>query len=76
MGWRFTKVRSIYTKSRLMKTNETKAQRFNVGALIAVRYNMSALELRTGFFRLLAKNPTYEKMALRAPERRREVIGA
>lgn len=60
----------------LSADDEAKADRFDVWALIAVRYNLRALGLRTECFRLAAEDPTYVKMVLLDLERHGEVVAA
>lgn len=52
------------------------AKRFDVWALIAVRYSLRVLGLRAEFCKLASEDPTYAKLVLPALERRGDVAAS
>lgn len=56
--------------------NDAEAQKYYVWAIIAVRYELRVLGLRTEFYKMASKDPVYAKMFLPSFERLGKFVAA
>lgn len=55
---------------------DAEAQRFDVWALVAIRYSLRLVGLRCEFYKLAAKDPTYAKLVIPTLEAKGEVAAS
>lgn len=60
----------------IQEKKDEDALRFDVWAIIAVRYGLRVMGLRSEFYELSARDPTYAKMVMSSLEQRNDVAAA